>query len=154
MAYTEIKERNSKKYYYRLVSVRKGKKVSKKRKYLGVNLSKKELLIKEKEADKQFEIMHKGKRKEFIEKIKSKIIKILKKNHIKRAGIFGSYAKGKQKKNSDVDILIEFDGSLLKLVRIERELENKIKIRVDLLTYRGIHPLLKNRILKEEIRII
>jgi len=86
--------------------------------------------------------------------LKKKIIPILKKNHIVKAGIFGSYACGEQKKDSDVDILIEFNGSLLTLVRIERELKEGIGKKVDLLTYKGIHPLLKEIILKEEIRII
>ena len=56
---------------------------------------------------------------------KNIIKKILKKNGIARAGIYGSYARGDYKKNSDVDILIEFKGSLLNLVRIERELGEK-----------------------------
>ncbi|MBU1204497.1 MAG: nucleotidyltransferase family protein [Nanoarchaeota archaeon] len=86
--------------------------------------------------------------------LKKKIIPILKKNHVVRAGIFGSYACGEQKKDSDVDILIEFNDSLLTLVRIERELKENLGKKVDLLTYKGIHPLLKERILKEEVRII
>ena len=91
---------------------------------------------------------------EDINKIKSKIVKILKKNGVVKAGIFGSYARGEQKKNSDVDILIEFNDSLLKLVRLEREIKEKLGKRVDLLTYGGINPLLRERILKEEIKII
>ena len=43
MAYTEIQNKNGKKYYYRTVSVRVGKKVTKKRKYMGSELNKKEL---------------------------------------------------------------------------------------------------------------
>lgn len=89
-----------------------------------------------------------------LKKLKPKIIKVLKKYNIARAGIFGSYAKGEQKKNSDVDILIEFNDSLLKLVRLERELKNETNVKIDLLTYKGIHPLLRERILNEEIRII
>lgn len=53
MAYTEIKEKNGKKYYYRVKSVRKGKKVQKKRVYLGADLDKKQLSEKEKEGDKE-----------------------------------------------------------------------------------------------------
>lgn len=86
--------------------------------------------------------------------MKSKIKKILKKNKIIKAGIFGSYARGKAKKGSDIDILIEFNGSLLKLVRLESELKKELGQKVDLLTYKGIHPLLKKRILDEEVRII
>ena len=89
-----------------------------------------------------------------IKKIKSEIVPILKKYKIVKAGIFGSYARGDYKKNSDIDILIEFNDSLLTLVGIEMELKKKLRKKVDLLTYRGIHPLLKERILKEEIKII
>jgi len=73
---------------------------------------------------------------------------ILKKNNIARAGIFGSYARGEAKKNSDVDILIKFNGGLLSLVNLERELEESLGKKVDLLPYGGIHRLLKKRILK------
>ena len=89
-----------------------------------------------------------------IERIKLKALPILKKYGVTKAGIFGSYATGKNKKNSDIDILIEFNGSLLTLVGIEMELKRKLRKKVDLLTYNGIHHLLKERILKEEIKII
>ena len=92
--------------------------------------------------------------KKDIERIKSKALPILKKYGVNKAGIFGSYATGKNKKNSDVDILIEFNGSLLTLVGIEMELKKKLRKKVDLLTYGGINHLLKERILKEEIKII
>ena len=55
MTYTEIKEKGEKKYYYRGKSIREGEKVNKKRVYLGVNLSKKELQEKEEQADKELE---------------------------------------------------------------------------------------------------
>ena len=58
------------------------------------------------------------------------------------------------KKNSDIDMLVEFNGSLLTLVGIEMELKEKLRKKVDLLTYNGINHLLKERILKEEIRIL
>lgn len=51
MVYTEIKEKNNKKYYYRVKSVRKYDKINKERIYLGSNLSKSILRLKEKEAD-------------------------------------------------------------------------------------------------------
>ena len=94
-----------------------------------------------------------GNRKEF-EQVKKRIVNILKKYHIRKAGIFGSYARGEERKKSDVDVLVEFNDSLLLLVKIERELEEHLGKKVDLLTYRGIHPLLRERILKEEIRIL
>ena len=92
-----------------------------------------------------------------IEKIKKKIVPILKKNNVVRAGIFGSYATGEQKKNSDVDILIEIKArkfSLFDLVRLEMELERRLGIKVDLLTYKSVNPNLKKYIFPTEVRLI
>ena len=155
MVYTEIQKRNKKTYFYRVISVRKGVKVSKRRRYLGANLSLKNLNKKEEEADNEFRVKNENINKSAIEKIKPRIIKVLKKNKIKKAGIFGSYARGKQKKNSDIDILIEpAKGMGLEFVGIKLELENELKRKIDLVTYKGIHPLIKKKVLKEEIRII
>lgn len=151
MAYTEIKVINNNKYFYRVRSIREEKKFRKDRIYLGKDLSKEELSLKEREADKKLNIAKKSK---IFYRIVNKIVKILKKNKIKKAGLFGSYATGKERKNSDIDILIDFNGSLLYLVRIEREIEESLGKKVDLLTYNGISPLLKKRILEEEVKII
>ena len=90
-----------------------------------------------------------------LEILKEKIIKILKKNKVTKAGIFGSYARGDEKKNSDIDILIQYPKGLgFGFAGIELELEDVLKKKVDLLTYGAVHPLLKERILNEEVRII
>jgi len=57
MAYTEIKEKNGKKYFYRTKSVRKGNKITKERIYLGINLDKNKLKESEKEADKELALL-------------------------------------------------------------------------------------------------
>lgn len=51
--YTEIKEKNKKKYYYRVLSIRNGEDFEKKRVYLGDNLTKSELAQKEEQADRE-----------------------------------------------------------------------------------------------------
>lgn len=156
MAYTEIRKIKRKQYYYRVISIRKGKKVSKKRVYLGYDLSDSELSKKEKIADKQLLSKKINKINKEIEKIKPKIIKILKKHKIKRAGLFGSYVKGEQKKNSDIDILIQptKKTSLLDLSGLKIELEKILNKKVDLVSYKYIHPYLKEKILESEIKII
>ena len=96
-----------------------------------------------------------SKKNKDIKNIKKKIIPILKKNDVARAGIFGSYARGEAKKNSDVDILIQPPKGIgFGFAGIELELEKKLKKKVDLLTYNSIHPLLKSSILKEEVKIL
>ncbi|MEK6875274.1 MAG: Fic family protein [Nanoarchaeota archaeon] len=78
MVYTEIKERNGKKYYYRVISIRKGKDIIKKRIYLGLNLDKKKLIEEEKKADRELNLLNTlltDKEKEEIEKIKKEYAK-------------------------------------------------------------------------------
>mgnify|MGYP001559976762 CR=1 FL=1 len=155
MVYTEIKKRNGRKYYYRVMSIRKGNKVSKKREYLGVDLIKRDILLREKKADENFNFVMKDRKKEIIEHIKPKIIKVLRKNKIKRAGIFGSYARGEARKDSDIDIIIKPAKNMgFKFAGLETQLPKALKKKVDLLSYNGISPYLKNKILKQEVRIM
>ncbi len=88
--------------------------------------------------------------------IKRKILPILKRNGVVKAGIFGSYARGNEKKRSDLDLLVRFKGktSLFDFVGTKLELEESLKKNVDLVEYSTIKPLLKERILKEEIKIL
>ena len=90
-----------------------------------------------------------------IKEIEKKIIPVLKKNKVKRAGIFGSYVRGEQKKNSDIDILVELDESLslYDVIGIKIELEKILKRKVDLVEYDTIKPELRNNILSEEVSI-
>jgi predicted nucleotidyltransferase len=88
--------------------------------------------------------------------IREMIIDILHRNGVKRASFFGSIARGEMTEDSDVDLLVEFEGrrSLLDLAHLKNELEDAINRRVDLLTYKSLHPRLKDRILAEQVPII
>ncbi len=152
MTYTEIQKRNGEEYYYRVLSIRLGKKVNKKKIYLGKNLNKFNLKEKEEQADQE---ILKNRIQKNILLIKLKILNILKKNNIKRAGIFGSYARGEQKKNSDVDLLIEPPrGMGFGFFGMNDLLEKKLGKKVHLVTYKYINPHIKKDILNEEIKII
>jgi uncharacterized protein len=153
MAYTEIKEKNKNKYYYRVKSIREGEKFKKKRVYLGKDISDNDLKIKENEADK---ILNKNdKRSVELNKLIPKIKEILFKKNIKKAGIFGSYARGDQKEDSDIDILIEpTEGMGLEFYGLYNDLKKELGMKVDLLTYDSINPHLKQYILGDEVRII
>lgn len=90
-----------------------------------------------------------------LEKIKPIAVTVLKAYGIKKAGIFGSYARGEQKKNSDLDILVQPVRNMgLKFVSLEMELSKKLGKKVDLLSYNGLSPYLKNKILSQEVRIL
>jgi len=152
MVYTEIKEKNGRKYYYRVISVRDGNKVNKKRIYLGANLAKNDLAYKEIEADKK---ILSNKLKKTLKEIIPQIIRVLRKYNVKKAGIFGSYARGQEKKDSDLDIIIQTPKRMgIEFVKLNYDLEDVSKKKVDLITYNGANPRIKKYILDDEIRII
>ncbi len=79
------------------------------------------------------------------------LVDILRKHGAKRIEIFGSLARGDATTKSDIDVIVEFKErkSLLELVDIEQELEEKLGKKIDLLTREAISPYLINRIKKE-----
>jgi len=91
-----------------------------------------------------------------IEKYKGIILEILKKHEVKKASLFGSIVREEMTIDSDIDLIIEFKGdkSLLDLAALQIELEEKLKFKVDVLTYNSIHPLLKDQILAEKVEIL
>lgn len=82
---------------------------------------------------------------------KEEIITYCQNNGIEYLGVFGSYARGDFKENSDIDILIKVqdDKSLLDIVRMERELSEILGIKVDLLTEESISKYMRSSIKKE-----
>jgi len=91
-----------------------------------------------------------------IEETKRKILPILKSYGVKRVGLFGSYIRGEMKEDSDVDISVEIekDISLLDFVGLKQEIEEVLGKKVDLVEYDTIKPLLRERILNEQVRIL
>ena len=88
-------------------------------------------------------------------KIKQQIINYLLVYEPELIGIFGSYARNEQTKGSDIDILVSFKKglTLIDLARIRNELSDKLKINVDLITQRSIHPQIKPYI-EQDLQII
>jgi len=70
-------------------------------------------------------------------------------------GIFGSYVRGEQKEKSDVDVLVRFKegATLFDLAGLTNFLEERLGIKVDVVSERAVRPELKGRILKEVVAI-
>lgn len=70
-------------------------------------------------------------------------------------GIFGSYVRGEQKSDSDLDVLVEFDETpgLLKYIEFEYYLSDLLGVKVDLVTRTGLKPNIGKRVLSEVISI-
>ncbi len=84
--------------------------------------------------------------------IKKQIIPILRRQGVIKASLFGSFSRGEETENSDVDILVQLGKSktLLDLVGLKLDLEEELGRKVDVLTYNGLNHRLKDIILKEQ----
>ena len=77
---------------------------------------------------------------------------------VKRLDLFGSLARGEVTSGSDVDLLVEFEGSDPQLTKrffgLLYHLEEALGCKVDLLTVRGLkNPYFRCRVLKERVNI-
>ena len=70
-------------------------------------------------------------------------------------GVFGSYVRGEEKLESDIDILVRFKegATLFDLVGLAEFLEEKLGIRADVVSERALRPELKEQILKEVVAV-
>lgn len=89
------------------------------------------------------------------EKIKASKQLLSQQYKVKKIGIFGSYALGRQKRNSDLDILVDFTETpdIFKFLRLEEYLRSLLGVRVDLTTPKALKALIKSKILKQAIYI-
>ncbi|MFA5001329.1 MAG: nucleotidyltransferase family protein [Candidatus Paceibacterota bacterium] len=92
---------------------------------------------------------------EKIQEIKDKIQPIAESNDIAYAAIFGSVARGEDKPESDIDLLVRFSQpkSLLDFSALNNELNKILGRQVDLVTERALHPIIKRNIQKELVTI-
>ena len=69
--------------------------------------------------------------------ITQQIAEYFKTQPVLKAWLFGSYARGEEHEDSDVDLLVKFDRSLpiglFAYLRMHRELEEKLGCKVDLI---------------------
>ena len=94
--------------------------------------------------------------KDEINKIKEKILPIIQDYGVKRLALFVSCVRGEMDKDSDIDILvdIEADISLLDFIGLKQKIEEALGRKVDLVEYDCLKPLLRERILKEQVELI
>lgn len=91
-----------------------------------------------------------------IDSLKKQIKKILNKYPISKAAIFGSFARGDENENSDIDILIETSKpvSLFVILKLENELKEVTKRNIDIVEYSAIKQSIKQNILLEAIPLL
>lgn len=75
---------------------------------------------------------------------------------IRALWVFGSYVRGEETQESDLDVLVEFDDrplSLFKFIELESNLSDLLGVRVDLVEKRGLKPTIGRYILAEVVSV-
>lgn len=91
-----------------------------------------------------------------IQEIRTKAAPVFSRYGVIRAALFGSRARGEATEESDFDILVEFgdEKTLLDLVALQVELEKILGRKVDVLTYRALHPRIQDKVLREQVILL
>jgi len=74
---------------------------------------------------------------------------------VREIGVFGSYIRGEQGEDSDVDILVEFDKPVgfFRFLDLEEYLESILGLKVDLVTRKALKPVIGKYILDELVNV-
>lgn len=92
---------------------------------------------------------------EKLRKNRNLILSSAKQNKIRTVKVFGSVARREANLGSDLDLLVEFeeDGNLFDLIRFKQSVEALLQVKVDVVTEKSIHRLMKDKILSKAIEV-
>ena len=93
---------------------------------------------------------------EFIRTLQAQLPQLRRDYGVRTLWVFGSYVRGEEKPNSDLDVLVEFDErplSLFKFIELENHLSDLLRVQVDLVEKNGLKPALGRRILTEVVPV-
>lgn len=87
--------------------------------------------------------------------IRQYLPKLTQKYNISYLGIFGSYIRGEQKEDGDLDILVEFskEPDLFEFIGLKQELSEILGVEVDLVMKSALKPRIRKGILKEVVQV-
>lgn len=90
-------------------------------------------------------------KQEIIKIIRNKKPEMESRYGVQRLGLFGSYVKERQRKKSDIDILVTFnrDIDLFDFLDLRKYLESQLQAKVDLVMETALKPAIGKRILSE-----
>ncbi|MBZ5586912.1 MAG: nucleotidyltransferase family protein [Acidobacteriia bacterium] len=86
---------------------------------------------------------------------RDQVLSLAEKRGARNVRVFGSVARGEQRPDSDLDLLVDFDPgrSLLDLTGLWIDLENALGCKVDVVSSRGFRPRLASEVLREAISL-
>jgi predicted nucleotidyltransferase len=82
---------------------------------------------------------------------KTEILALCQKYHASNVRVFGSVARGDNREDSDIDLLVEMPSqvSFLRLVSLHQELLDLLGRRVDIAIERNLPPLIREQVLRD-----
>ena len=91
----------------------------------------------------------------FIFILRQHLPEISRKYSVSYLGIFGSYVRGEQESENDLDILVEFeeDPSFFEYIRLEDYLSEILVVKVDLVMKSALKPAIGKHILDEVVAV-
>jgi hypothetical protein len=92
---------------------------------------------------------------DIIAKLRANLPKITLRFQVKSLPLFGSYVRGRQRKKSDLDILVEFSEppSFFEFLALERYLSDLLGVKVDLVMKAALKPAIGKHVLAEAIAV-
>ncbi len=95
------------------------------------------------------------KRQTILAKLKKLKPILFSKYKTKEIGLFGSFVRGEQTKDSDIDILVEFepDADLFDLIGLSQFLEEELQRKVDVVPKRVLREELRDLVLLEVVAV-
>ncbi|MDK2824955.1 MAG: uncharacterized protein PWQ44_131 [Methanolobus sp.] len=83
------------------------------------------------------------------------LMELCRQHDIVSLGLFGSFSRGEQQEDSDIDLLVTFSKgkSLIDHIKIENEFETLLGKKVDLVTERSLSPYI-SPVVRDELRRI
>ena len=94
-------------------------------------------------------------KEEILKVLKKELPYIRKKYRVKSIGLFGSCVRGEERKESDIDILIEFEKpiGLFKFMELEEYLSQKLGRKVDLVEKEALKERIKPYVMEEVVYV-
>lgn len=91
-----------------------------------------------------------------IGEIRDRILPLLVRHGVRRAAVFGSRARGDDRPDSDLDLLVEFeeDRSLLDLVGLRLDVQELLGLDADVVTYNSLRLEFREKVLDEQVAIL
>lgn len=91
----------------------------------------------------------------FTKILKQHLPDLSKKYSISYLGIFGSYVRGEQKEDSDLDVLVEFSKTpdIFEFIGLKQEISDMLGVKVDLVMKNALKPTIGKRILEEVVQV-